>query len=53
MTDTPVSKEDSVPFFPDHVRTEFRVVLGILGIAILIGILGLLNPVGIGDRPTH
>lgn len=51
--------EDSIPFYPDHVRTEFRVVLGILAIAVLIGIAGLLNPVGIGDpadplnTPTH
>ena len=51
--------EDSIPFFPDHVRTEFRVVLGILAIAVIIGIAGMINPVGIGDpadplnTPTH
>ncbi len=59
MTDTPHSQEDSIPFFPDHVRTEFRVVLGILVLAILIGIVGLIKPVGIGEpsdplnTPTH
>lgn len=51
--------EDSIPFYPDHVRTEFRVVLGILAIAVIIGIAGMINPVGIGDpadplnTPTH
>ena len=42
-------EEDSIPFYPDHVRTEFRVVLGIMGLVFLIGILGLLSPVGIGE----
>lgn len=41
--------EDSIPFYPDHVRTEFRVVLGILVVALTIGIAGMLKPVGIGD----
>ncbi len=51
--------EESIPFYPDHVKTEFYVVLGILAIAIIIGISGMLKPVGIGDpadplnTPTH
>ena len=51
--------EDSIPFFPDHVLTEFRVVLGILALVVLIGLAGMLKPVGIGDpadplnTPTH
>ncbi len=42
-------EEDSVPFYPDHVLTEFRVVLGILVIVVLIGIYGMLNPVGMEE----
>jgi len=41
--------EDTIPFFPDHVKTEFYVVLGILGIVLIIAIVGLLKPVGVGD----
>jgi cytochrome b6-f complex subunit 4 len=40
---------ESIPFYPDHVRTEFRVTLGILAILILIAIAGLFSPVGLGD----
>ncbi|MEW5867736.1 MAG: hypothetical protein AB1894_00555 [Chloroflexota bacterium] len=59
MTDTHLDKENSIPFYPDHVRTEFRVVLGILGVVVIIGIMGTLLPVGLGDpadpmnTPTH
>jgi quinol-cytochrome oxidoreductase complex cytochrome b subunit len=51
--------EDSIPFYPDHIRAEFRVALGILVIIIIIGALGLILPVGIGEpadplnTPTH
>lgn len=41
--------EETVPFYPDHVRTEFFVVLGILVIVLIIGIVGLINPVGTGE----
>ena len=41
--------EDSIPFYPDHVRTEFYVVLGILGIVLVIGILAMFHPVGVGE----
>ena len=43
------NSEDTIPFFPDHVKTEFYVVLGILAIVLIIAIAGLLKPVGIGD----
>jgi len=48
MSET-TSEKDSIPFYPDHVRTEFRVVLGIMAIVVLIGLLALFNPVGLGD----
>ncbi len=40
---------ESIPFYPDHVRTEFIVTLGILAILVLIAIAGLFYPVGSGD----
>jgi cytochrome b6-f complex subunit 4 len=49
MSETEHSPEDSIPFYPDHVRTEFFVVLGILAIVLIIGIVGMLKPVGIGE----
>jgi len=49
MSETHLEKEDSIPFYPDHVRTEFKVVLGVLGVVIIVGILGLLAPLGLGE----
>ena len=46
-TTHPETEKDSVPFFPDHFMTEFYVVLGIVIVAIIIGILGILFPVGL------
>jgi len=48
-TTNPEQEKDSVPFYPDHVKTEFYVVLGILGLAIIIGVLGLFFPVGLQE----
>src|SRR4030042_1829000 len=49
MSDIEHTKEDTIPFFPDHVRTEFFVVLGVLAIVVIIAIAGLISPVGIGE----
>jgi ubiquinol-cytochrome c reductase cytochrome b subunit len=55
----PESKKDSIPFYPDHVRTELYVVVGIVVLAIIVGILGLFFPVGLQapadplDTPLH
>ncbi|NIM92444.1 MAG: hypothetical protein GTO18_01850 [Anaerolineales bacterium] len=54
-------KEDNetIPFYPDHVSTEARVALFILVAAVIIGVLGLIWPVGVGqpadpmDTPAH
>ena len=43
------TEKDSIPFYPDHLRTEFRVTLGILAVVVLIGLLALFNPVGLGE----
>jgi cytochrome b6-f complex subunit 4 len=49
MSEIEHSTEDSIPFYPDHIKTEFYVVLGILAIVLIIGIAGLIKPVGIGE----
>ena len=49
MSDNEHKPEDSIPFYPDHIKTEFYVVLGILAIALIIGIIALFKPVGLGD----
>lgn len=43
------NKESSVPFYPDHVSIEAKVVLGVTVIALVIGIIGLFLPVGLGE----
>jgi quinol-cytochrome oxidoreductase complex cytochrome b subunit len=37
----------TIPFFPDHIATEAKVTLGILGLAIVVGVVGTLWPVGL------
>jgi cytochrome b6-f complex subunit 4 len=49
MSETENSKEDTIPFFPDHIRTEFYVVLGILAVVLIIAIVALFKPVGVGE----
>jgi cytochrome b6-f complex subunit 4 len=41
--------ENSVPFYPVHVSNEAKVVLGISVIAIVIGLIGIFSPVGLGE----
>jgi cytochrome b6-f complex subunit 4 len=42
-------EEDSIPFFPHHVSTEFRVVVVLTVLAMAVGLVGLLAPVGVGE----
>jgi quinol-cytochrome oxidoreductase complex cytochrome b subunit len=50
MTESEIQKEpESIPFYPDHVSTEFRVVVAMVIIAVVVGILGLFFPVGLGE----
>lgn len=55
----PTEEHDSIPFYPDHVRSEVKVVIGMTAIAMLIGVLGLIFPLGVGDpadpmnTPSH
>lgn len=46
-TTDPEHEKDSIPFYPDHIRTEFYVVLGILVLVVIFGVLGMLFPVGL------
>ena len=46
-TTNPETEKGGVPFFPDHFMTEFYVVVGIVVLAIVVGALGMLSPVGL------
>jgi len=48
-TPNPDNEKDSIPFYPDHVKTEFYVTLGFLVLVVIIGILGLFFPLGLQD----
>jgi len=58
MTENTEEKE-TIPFYPDHVTTEFRVTIAIIVGAIIIGALALFWPVGLEapadpmDTPAH
>jgi ubiquinol-cytochrome c reductase cytochrome b subunit len=58
-TTHPEQENEGVPFFPDHFMTEFYVVVGIVVLAIIVGALGMLSPVGLQppadplDTPLH
>lgn len=49
----PVKDEgETIPFYPDHVITEAKVVLGIMILVIIIGIIGSFAPVGV-EEPAN
>lgn len=43
------TEENSIPFYPEHVGNEAKVVLGVAVVAIVIGLIGLFSPVGLGE----
>ena len=43
------TEENSIPFYPEHVSNEAKVVLGVAVVAIVIGLIGLFSPVGLGE----
>jgi quinol-cytochrome oxidoreductase complex cytochrome b subunit len=50
MTEKQITKDKTqeiIPFYPDHVRTELKVVYGIVAIVLVFGVLGLIFPVGL------
>jgi ubiquinol-cytochrome c reductase cytochrome b subunit len=44
-----MSSEKTIPFYPDHLRTELKVMGGLLVLALLVGAAGLLLPVGLEE----
>ncbi len=52
-------EEIGVPFYPDHFTLEAKVALGFGILVVLVGVLGLFFPVGLGtpadpmDTPIH
>jgi quinol-cytochrome oxidoreductase complex cytochrome b subunit len=58
-TTDPEQEKDSIPFYPDHIRTEFYVVIGIMILVIIFGVLGMIKPLGLQapadslDTPLH
>ena len=40
-------EEKTIPFFPDHIWTEAKVVILIMAIMIVVGIVGLIIPIGL------
>jgi len=49
MSENEQSNEDTIPFYPDHIRTEFYVVLGILVVVLIIALVAMIKPVGVGE----
>ncbi len=55
----PSDENETIPFYPDHVRTEAIALIGIIALVIVIGIIGTFIPVGLGppadpmDTPAH
>ncbi|OGO19190.1 MAG: hypothetical protein A2Z14_10355 [Chloroflexi bacterium RBG_16_48_8] len=45
MTENTEEKE-TIPFYPDHVSTEFKVTIWLIVGAVIIGVLGLFWPIG-------
>jgi len=53
------NQEKGVPFYPDHVALEAKVALGVVILVVVVGVIGLFAPVGLGapadamDTPAH
>jgi cytochrome b6-f complex subunit 4 len=44
----PVDENETIPFYPDHVRTEAKALIAILVLVIVIGVIGTFIPVSLG-----
>ena len=50
MSEIEIDKqEETIPFYPDHVKTEFWVTVGVTGVIMIVGLIGLFRPVGLGE----
>lgn len=43
------NQDETIPFYPDHVKTEFYVVIGTTAVVVIVGLIGLFLPVGLGE----
>ena len=41
--------EGTIPFYPDHLKTEIRVIWILVGIAVIIGVIAAFSPVGLEE----
>ena len=46
---TQEKKPETIPFYPDHLNTEIRVVWILVGLAFIIGLIALFSPVGLEE----
>lgn len=49
MAKTQDKNTGTIPFYPDHLKTEIRVVWMLVGIAVVIGLVALFSPVGLEE----
>ena len=49
MTETENNRDKTIPFFPDHFMTEFRMAIWITVILVIIGAVAMVSPVGLGE----
>lgn len=47
MTEKTEDQDKTIPFYPDHIGTEIRVMWGMLVLAIIVGVLGAFFPIGL------
>ncbi|MBC8497019.1 MAG: hypothetical protein ISS57_01970 [Anaerolineales bacterium] len=47
MSENISPEENPIPFYPDHATNEAKVALGFGILLVIIGIIGLFNPVGL------
>ena len=48
-SEQPEDRFKTIPFFPDHVTTEAWVSFGVLVLLVVVGVLGQLYPIGLGE----
>ena len=50
MSEAEINKdEETIPFYPDHIRTEFWVTVGMTVIVLIVAAIGLFRPVSVGE----
>ncbi len=49
MSEIKDKHQTTIPFYPDHLKTELKVVWYMVGLAVMIGIIALFNPVGLEE----